>query len=80
MNRNYAYLKCRIAVHESCSIESDIILTITPDTGSPYSVQLDKKTEQFDVEIPINNCSLLTIECKSDTRYSAIISDAVLYN
>lgn len=80
LKREYSYLKCNISISESCSKDYDILLTISPDTGEAYSVTVNKTTEPFDVEIPINNCSLLTITCDTSARQSVIISDAIVYN
>lgn len=62
-------------------MDSNVLLTISTDTEEAYSVQLEKTTEPYEIEIPINNCSLLTISTDSGTnRKSVIISDAILYN
>lgn len=81
LNRKYSYLKCTISMYEDCSMDSNVILTISPDTGEAYSVQLQKTTEPYEIEIPINNCSLLTISTDSErSSRNVIISDAILYN
>lgn len=81
LNRKYSYLKCTISVYADCSMNSGSTLIITPDIGEPYSVQITKTTEPFEVEIPINNCSLLTITCDSNSsNKSIIISNAIVYN
>lgn len=81
LDRKYAYLKCTVSISEEYPINSNITLTITPDIGEPYSVQITKTTEPFDIEIPINNCLLLTIDCDANNRSSSvIISDAIVYN
>lgn len=81
LNRKYSYLKCTISIYEGYLMDSNVLLTISTDTEEAYSVQLEKTTEPYEIEIPINNCSLLTISTDSRTdRKSVIISDAILYN
>lgn len=81
LNREYSYLKCTISIHQDYSMDETVILTISPDNANAYSVQLSKTTEPYEIEIPINNCSLLTIETDSSSeKNNVIISDAVLYN
>lgn len=81
LNRKYSYLKCTISACEDCPMNSNITLTVNPDTGNSYTVQITKTTEPFEVEIPINNCSLLTITCDSShPQNSVIISNAIVYN
>lgn len=81
LERKYSTLKFTVAVSEKVSLGETATLTITPDTGTPYTIELEKTTEAYEVEIPINNCSLLTIECDSDySDHTVIISDAVVFN
>lgn len=81
LERKYSILKFTVAISEEVSLGEVSTLTITPDTGAPYTIELEKKTEAQEVEIPINNCSLLTIECVSDySDYTVIISDAIVFN
>lgn len=81
LNRKYSYLKCTISICEDYSMNSNVTLMISSDVGELYSVQLEKTTEPYEVEIPINSCSLLTISVNTlSTSSSVIISDAILYN
>lgn len=62
-------------------MNSNVALMISSDAGELYSIQLEKTTESYEVEIPINSCSLLTISIDSRSSSSrVIISDAILYN
>ena len=81
LDRKYSILKFTVAVSEYVSLGETATLTITPDTGDPHTIELEKTTEAYEVEIPINNCSLLTFECVSDySDYTVIISDAIVFN
>lgn len=62
-------------------MNSNVALMISSDAGELYSIQLEKTTEPYEAEIPINSCSLLTISIDSrSSSSSVIISDAILYN
>lgn len=80
LNAKYKNFKCTISVSEEFEINDNCLLTITADENV-YSFELDKTTEPFEIDIPINNCKLLTFE--SDVSYyskNIIISDAYVYN
>lgn len=86
LNRQFSLLKFRLAVQENGF--SDAIVTIKADDIVVYtSPKLFITTEPFDViDIPINYCSLLTIEIDSGSDngfgygFNCIISDPVVYN
>lgn len=83
LNNEYSLLKLSISVSEKVSSYSSGIITIMADDTVVYtSSELTKTTAPFEItDIPINNCSLLRIEC--DAGYygmDCIISDAVVYN
>lgn len=86
LNRQFSFLKFRLAVQENGF--SDAIVTIKADDMVVYtSPNLFITTEPFDViDIPINYCSLLTIEIDSGSDsgfgygFDCIISDPVVYN
>lgn len=86
LNRQFAYLKFGLAVQENGN--SDAIVTIKADDVVVYtSPSLTITTEPFEViDIPINNCSLLTIKIDSGSSngfgkgFDCIISDAIVYN
>ena len=82
LNKKYSLLKFKIAIGKYTSIESSGIITIKADDDIIYtSKELNKKTEPFtEVDIPINNCNLLTIEYNSGDTIDCIISDAMVYN
>ena len=83
LNNEYSLLKLNISVSEKIKSYSYGTITIMADDTIVYtSPELTKTTAPFEItDIPINNCSLLRIEC--DTGYYGmycIISDAVVYN
>ena len=81
LKNKYSFLKCMIAVKEDFSINHTVSLIMKADGEVVYSVELNKTTAPYEVEIPINQCSLLTISYDSGTSAdSVIIADAILYN
>ena len=59
------------------------IFTIKADDVVIYtSPTLIKTTNPYEIDIPINNCSLLTFEydTKGQYEFDCVISDAVVYN
>lgn len=82
LNRKYNYLKCSFAINEEGSVEGYTSIIIEADDKQVYNETITKLQDPIiDVEIPINNCSLLKIKCEhKDASCSCIISDAVVYN
>lgn len=82
LNRKYSSLKFTISIRDDAKVNDTGILTIKADDTVVYtSKTLDKKTEPFtEMDIPINNCNLLTIEYSPDYFIDCIISDAIVYN
>lgn len=81
LEEKYSYLKCTISMSEDYSVGATTTLKISADDNVVYTNEIDKKTKPYDVEIPINNCELLTIDFNSGSPYrGCIISDAILYN
>lgn len=84
IKNKYSLLRCNISIKEDASINGSGKLIIKADDYIVYtSPTLTKTTQSFEeINIPINNCSLLTIEYSRDFRYSnsCIVSDIVLYN
>lgn len=75
-------MKLTIAVSESSYMDTSGVITIKADDVIVYtSPNLNKKTEPFtETSIPIQNCTLLTIEYSGDYYNWCIISDAVVFN
>lgn len=82
VNNEFSYLKCTFAIKDNAVAGKDGIITIKADSDVVYtSPNISKTTKPFTVEdIPINNCSLLTIEYTSDGNNNCIVSNAILYN
>lgn len=82
LNRKYNFLKCSFSIKEDAEIDQYTNIIIEADNSQVYSIKMTKLKEPvIDVEIPINNCSLLKISCANkDGSCSCIISDAVVYN
>lgn len=82
LNKEFALLKCRFSIKEDAN--SNVIgqVIIKADDAIVYrSPTLDKKKEPFiKADIPIKNCTLLTIEYHSENYGYCIISDASVYN
>lgn len=83
LSGQYSQLRLSAAVQRGYD-EDDGIITIKADDTIVYtSSLLSYKTEPFtEVSIPINNCSLLTIEHNVSGYHDdfCIISDAIVYN
>lgn len=84
LGNQYSLLKCTIAISENAHIKGSGILTIKADDVVVYtSPTLTKTTAPYEIiDIPINNCSLLTIEYDMYDSYDidCLISDAIVYN
>lgn len=86
LNSQFSFLKLKLAVKENGN--SDAIVTIKADDAVVYtSPSLGITTKPFDViDIPLNGCSLLTIEIDSGMNggmgkgFDCIISDPIVYN
>lgn len=75
LNREYSLLQCNISVSDYSSMDRKGIITIKADDIIVYSsFELTKTSEPFKIEdIPINYCSLLTIEYISDINIGCIL-------
>ncbi len=83
LNRKYSLMKFTIAIDEYARLDSIGVLTIKADDEVVYiSKDLNKKTEPFtEIDIPIKNCNLLTIEYAQDpSNIDCIIANAYVYN
>lgn len=82
LSRKYNYLKCSFSINEDGSMEGYTSIIIEADNEQVYNGTITKLQDPIiDVEIPINNCSLLKISCEhEDASCSCIISDAIVYN
>lgn len=82
LNNQYSLLRFSGAIRDSAQLNRKGILTIKADDQVVYtSNSLNKKTELFtEVDIPINYCTLLTIEYDSEGYNGCIMSDAIVYN
>lgn len=85
LNAEYSNFKFTMATSELRAIEGNVNVTIKADDEIIFSEDIDKKTEQVSRDIPLNNCNILTIQCKDsrkNTYYycNSIISNAILYN
>lgn len=81
LNGEYSNIRFSLAISEKAEINRNGTITIKADDKVVYiSPKLTKTTQPFDVvDIPINNCMLLTIEYDVNNNY-CIFSDAVVYN
>lgn len=82
LERKYTIMDLQIAISSNSQLNEYCILTIKADDKTVYtSEQLSKTTEPFLIDnIPINNCSLLTIEYNGDWGNQCIVSNGIVYN
>ena len=83
LNGKYSMLKISAAMIEKCSDSVTASFVIKAGDSIVYSSSsLSVKTEPYEViDIPINNCNLLTIECNCNSEFkNLILYDAVVYN
>lgn len=87
LESKYSFLRFSIAPNKNRATSGGADITIKLDGNVVYSTEITKTTEIVTKELPINNCSLLTIECQ-DNRYipalqcvsNCMFFDAELYN
>lgn len=82
LNREYSLMKFKLAISEDASMDKTGTLTIKADDEVVYtSPALTRTTEAFEVmDVPINNCLLLTIEYNAVGDNDCFIFDAEIYN
>lgn len=80
LNNEYSYFKCVISMRKGDREGSGNIIIKADDIEIYKSADISKATKMFDVDIPINNCSILTIEYLDDKSVGCIVSDAIVYN
>lgn len=82
LNREFSLLRFNLSVRDNADDGKVGTLTIKADDEIVYtSPEISKTTEKFEVsDIPINNCSLLTIEYNSIGENDCIMSDIEIYN
>ena len=82
LNEEYSFLSFSAAILESAKLGGNGIITIKADDQVVYtSKSLNKKTKLFtESDIPINNCTLLSIEYDSNGSNACIITEAFVYN
>lgn len=82
MIREYSFLKFTISIEEYADTGKTGNIIVKADNEIVYTFEgLNKQTEPFEIsDIPINNCSLLTIEYNSESTNQCMISDAIVYN
>lgn len=82
LDNKFNYLDMSISISENTQANSHGILIIKADDNVVYtSEQLVLTTKPFSIKnIPINNCSLLTINYNYNGFNQCIISDAIVYN
>lgn len=82
LNGGYSWMRFSAAIRDTAVLDKKGVLTIKADDQVVYtSDNLNKKTKLFtESDIPINNCTLLTIEYNSEEKNGCIISEAFVYN
>lgn len=85
LNQQYDFLQCTIALSEYRSLEGSVNIIIKADDTIIYNEEVNKTSNTISLELPLNKCKILSIEC-SDSRHNTtytcqcIISNAVVYN
>lgn len=79
-NREYSYLKCTVAMHDGYKGQG--VLQIKADNEVIYtSSEIINMTEPFEIDIPINKASIISIGTIGEIGTSRIfIANAILYN
>ena len=83
LNNNYSLFKCNIAIQERYGDGSSTgNVIIKADDQEVYrSPDISKMTKAYDIiDIPIYNCSLLTIQYVATGSTRCIVSEAIAYN
>lgn len=81
LNKKYSLLKMKFVPSENAKIDNYGNLIIYADKDPVRSFDnLNKESIPFEDEIPINNCTLLTIEYNSGFNNDFLIYDAIVYN
>lgn len=82
LNEEYSLLKFNLSISENANLKRTGILVVKADGEIVYtSPELTKTTKPFDViDVPINNCTLLTIEYSTEMYNRCIMSDIEIYN
>ena len=82
LDRKYSLFKFSVAVSNAARMGNKGILTVKADDQVVYtSKPIDKQTPLFtELDIPLNNCTLLTIEYNSEGGCACIITNAEVYN
>ncbi len=81
LSKNYSYLKFKLSSFNEGDKKISGIITIKADEDIIYtSPTINIYTETIDVDIPINNCSTLTITGTGKDFFRCIISEAIVYN
>ena len=77
--REYSYLKCTVAMKEQS--KGNASLQIIVDDNIIYtSSEITNMTEPFEVDIPINQASKISIGTIGNSTSRVFITNAVLYN
>lgn len=82
LNEKYSLLKFKLSISQSAYLDCTSVLIIKADDEVVYiSSEVTKTTKPFEeIDIPINNCSLLTIEYGNTWHNDCILSDIEVYN
>ena len=83
LNKKYKYLKFEYVALEGTDLNGLGTITIKADDKIVYTSEEITKTDvkKQVIDIPINNCNLLTVEYNSTIdSYRCIMSNAILYN
>lgn len=85
LESKYSYLQFTVALTEKRRVDGNVRVVIKADENIVFDETMDRQTKFITKEIPIYNCSLLTITCKDSVNASnyhsdCIISDAIVYN
>lgn len=80
VNNNFNMLMGTLFVHEGASKGDSTVVTIKADDEVIYTTNLESDTVPILIDLPINNCSTITITKNGDDYFACVLSNAILYN
>lgn len=80
VNNNFNMLMGTLFVYEGASKGDSTVVTIKADDEVIYTTNLESDTVPIPIDLPINNCSTITISKNGDDYFACVLSNAILYN
>lgn len=80
LDNKFSSFKCKLSVYDGTSPDSTVIVSVEADENIVYTTEINKLSEVFEIDVPINNCKNLKIKINYEKHSRVIISDAIVYN